>query len=60
MVTFVKVMFWMSILAVIGIGISLGIEIIRNGRHQKALFLAMLGVFLFTTTFALMLSFCNL
>ncbi len=60
MVTFVRTLFWMSILAIAGLGITLGVQIMKDGKHQKVLFLSILAVFLFITTSSLILSLLNL
>lgn len=60
MVTFVRTLFWMSILAIAGLGITLGVQIIKDGKYQKVLFLSILAVFLFITTSSLILSLLNL
>lgn len=60
MVTVVRTLFWMSILAITGLGITLGVQIIKDGKHQKLLFLCILGVFLFITASSLILSLLNL
>ncbi len=60
MVTFVRMLFWMSILAITGLGITLGVQIIKDGRYQKVLFLSILAVFLFITASSLILSLFNL
>jgi hypothetical protein len=50
----------MSILAIAGLGITLGVQIMKDGKHQKVLFLSILAVFLFITTSSLILSLLNL
>ena len=60
MVTFVMTMFWMSVLAITGLGITLGVQILKDGKYQRALFMSILAVFLFITCSSLVMSLFNL